>query len=116
MCNLMFEEKQQQHTKWFLDGDLKLRQQDLGDGRTGIWVSVHKLDASFTMIMYDFIDWCLEMDIKLKIDMSWNKRRGFVIENKDLVLFRSEIKRFIDIYNLAPSEDEDKFSDDEWYS
>lgn len=112
----MFEERQQQHTKWFIDGNLKLRQQDLGDGRIGIWVSVHNLNASFTMIIYDFIDWCLEMDINLEVDTSWNKHSGFVIESKDLVLLRSEIKRFIDIYNLTPSEDEDKFSDDEWYS
>lgn len=113
--NFMFEERQQ-HTKWFIDGNLKLRQQDLGDGRIGIWVSVHNLNASFTMIIYDFIDWCLEIDINLEVDTSWNKRSGFVIESKDLVLLRSEIKRFIDIYNLTPSEDEDKFSDDEWYS
>ncbi|SCY38520.1 hypothetical protein [Lysinibacillus fusiformis] len=112
----MFEERQQQHTKWFIDGNLKLRQQDLGDGRIGIWVSILNLNASFTMIIYDFIDWCLEMDINLEVDTSWNKHRGFVIESKDLVLLSSEIKRFIDIYNLTPSEDEDKFSDDEWYS
>ncbi|MFI2130888.1 hypothetical protein ACH434_12540 [Lysinibacillus fusiformis] len=112
----MFEERQQQHTKWFIDGNLKLRQQDLGDGRIGIWVSVHNLNASFTMIIYDFIDCCLEIDINLEVDTSWNKRSGFVIESKDQVLLRSEIKRFIDIYNLTPSEDEDQFSDDEWYS
>ncbi|MGD2197843.1 hypothetical protein [Lysinibacillus fusiformis] len=112
----MFEEKQQQHTKWFLDEDLKLRQQDLGDGRIGIWVSVHKCNVCFTMIMYDFIEWCRELDINLEVDMSWNNHRGFVIESKDLVLLRSEIKRFIDINNIKPSEDDEKFSDDEWYS
>ena len=112
----MFEEKQHQHNKWFLDGDLKLRQQDFGDGRAGIWVSVHKYNVCFTMIMYDFIEWCREMDINLEVDMSWNNHRGFVVERKDLVLLRSEIKRFIDINNLKPSEDDEKFSDDEWYS
>ncbi|EPC8417901.1 hypothetical protein EXW45_15585 [Bacillus wiedmannii] len=107
----MFEEKQQQHTKWFLDGDLKLRQQNLRDGRIGIWVSVHKFNVCFTMIMYDFIEWCRELDINLEVDMSWNNHRG-----KDLVLLRSEIKSFIDIYNLKPNQDDEKFSEDEWYS
>jgi len=112
----MFEEKRHQHIKWFIDGDLKLRQQDFGNGRMGIWVSFHKFNACFTMIMYDFIDWCQEMDINIEVDVSWNNHRGFVIDSKDLVLLRSEIKRFIDINNLKPSEDDEEFSDDEWYS
>ncbi|URJ44362.1 hypothetical protein MF628_004076 [Paenibacillus polymyxa] len=112
----MFEEKQHQNTKWFLSGDLKLRQQDLGGGRVGVWVSIHKFNICFTMIMYDFIEWCREMDIDLEVNMSWNNHRGFMIENKDQTLFRSEIKRFININNLKPSEDDEKFSDDEWYS
>lgn len=112
----MFEEKQNQHTKWFLNGDLKLRQQDLEDGKIGIWVSIHKFNVCFTMIMYDFIDWCQELDINIQVDMSWNNHRGFVIESKDQVLVRSEIKRFIDINNIKPSKDDETFSDDEWYS
>ncbi|MGG2073201.1 hypothetical protein AB1J28_07620 [Lysinibacillus irui] len=112
----MFEEKQQQHTKWFLDGDLKLRQQDLGDERIGIWVSVHKFNICFTMIMYDFIDWCRELDINLEVDFSLNNHRGFVIESKDLVLLKSEIKIFINTNNIKPSEGGEKFSDDVWYS
>lgn len=112
----MFEEKQLQHTKWFLSGDLKLRQHDFGDGRVGIWISIRKFNICFTMVMYDFIEWCRELGINLEVDMSWNNHRGFVIESKDQVLVRSEIKRFIDINNLKPSEDDEEFSEDEWYS
>ncbi|WP_268625037.1 hypothetical protein [Paenibacillus alvei] len=112
----MFEEKQHQNVNWFLSGDLKLRQQDFGDGRMGIWVSIHEFNVCFTMIMYDFIEWCRELDIDLEVDMRWNNNRGFVIESKDQALVRSEIKRFIDVNNLKPSEDDEKFSKDEWYS
>lgn len=112
----MLEEKQNQHTKWFLSGDLKLRQQDFGDGRIGVWVSIHKFNVCFTMIMYDFVEWCRELDINLEVDRRWNNHRGFVIKSKDQVLVRAEIKRFIDINNLKLSEDDEKFSEDEWYS
>lgn len=114
----MFEEKQHQHqhTKWFLDGDLKLRQQDFGDGRIGIWVSLHNINVCFTMLMFDFIEWYQEMDINLEVDKGWNDHRDFVVGSKDLVLFRSEIKRFINVNNLKPGEDDEKFSEDEWYS
>lgn len=32
----MLEEKHHLNTKWYLSGDIKIRQQDLGDGRIGI--------------------------------------------------------------------------------
>ncbi len=112
----MFEEKQQQHTKCFVNKALRVRQQDFVDGKIGIWVSVHKFNVCFTMMMYDFIEWCRELDINIEVDMSWHNHRGFVIESKDLPLLRSEIKRFIDLNNIKPSEDDEKFSDDEWYS
>ncbi|OXM14100.1 hypothetical protein [Paenibacillus herberti] len=112
----MFEEKQYQNTTWFISGDLKLRQQDFGDGRIGVWVSFHKFNVCFTMIMYDFIEWCREMDIDLEVGMSWNNHRGFMIENKDQALVRAEITRFININSLKPSEEDEEFSDDEWYS
>ncbi|AVK84477.1 hypothetical protein C3943_13300 [Lysinibacillus sp. B2A1] len=112
----MFKEKHHQHTEWFLNGDLKLRQQDLGDGRVGIWVAIYKFNVCFTMVMYDFIEWCRGLDINIEVDSNWNNHRGFVIESKDQVLVRSEIKNFIDINQLKPSEDDEKFSDDEWYS
>ena len=41
---------------------------------------------------------------------------GFVIEDEDLELLLTEIKRFIDYYNIKPNEDNEKFSDSEWYS
>lgn len=112
----MIEEKQHQHTKWFASGDLKLRQKDLEDGRVGVWVALNKSNMCFAMIMYDFIEWCREMDIDVEVDMSWNDHRGFVIESKDEALIRSEIARFISINNLKPDENDEKFSDDEWYS
>ena len=112
----MIEEKQHLNTKWYLDGELKIRQQDFGDGRIGIWVSIQKFNVCFTMIMYDFIEWCEELDIDIEVNMSWNNNRGFVIKNKDQLLVISEIKRFIEINNIEPSEDDDRFSDDEWYS
>ncbi|HEY2495004.1 MAG TPA: hypothetical protein VGI33_19105 [Paenibacillus sp.] len=112
----MVEEKQHQNTKWFVSGGLKLRQKYLEGGRIGVWVSLDKFNICFAMIMYDFIEWCREMDIDLEVDMSWNSHRGFVIESKDQVLIRSEIKRFININNLKPNENDEKFSDDEWYS
>ncbi|WP_338554587.1 hypothetical protein [Paenibacillus sp. KS-LC4] len=108
--------RKHQHTKWFLSGDLKLRQRDFGDGRVGSWISIQEFNICFTMVMYDFIEWCRELDINLEVDMSWNNHRGFVIESKDQVLVRSEIKRFIDINNLKLSDDDEKFSEDEWYS
>ena len=52
---LMIEEKHHLNTKWYLSGDLKIRQQDLGDGRIGIWVSFQEFNVCFTMIMYHFI-------------------------------------------------------------
>lgn len=112
----MIEEKQHLNTKWYLDGELKIRQQDFGDGRIGIWVSIQKFNVCFTMIMYDFIEWCEELDIDIEVNMSWDNNRGFVIKNKDQLLVISEIKRFIEINNIEPSEDDDRFSDDEWYS
>lgn len=112
----MLEEKHHLNTKWYLSGDLKIRQQDLGDGRIGIWVSIQKFNVYFTMIMYDFIDWCKELDIDLELDLIWKNHRGFVINSKDQVIVLSEIKRFIDINNIEPSEDDEEFSDEVWYS
>ncbi|OKP88797.1 hypothetical protein A3842_05010 [Paenibacillus sp. P3E] len=112
----MFEEKHYQNTKWFLSGDLKLRQQDFADGRIGVWVSIRKFNVCFTMIMYDFIEWCRDLDIVLEVDMTWNNHRGFLIESKDQALVRSEIKRFIYIRNIEPSNADEEFLDDEWYS
>jgi hypothetical protein len=66
--------------------------------------------------MYDFIEWCKDLNIDLEIDSSWNNHRGFVIENKDQVLIRFEVERFISIYNIKPNEDDEKFMNDEWYS
>ena len=107
----MIEEKQHLNTKWYLDGELKIRQQDFGDGRIGIWVSIQKFNVCFTMIMYDFIEWCEELDIDIEVNMSWNNNRGFVIKNKDQLLVISEIKRFIEINNIEPSEDDNSFWD-----
>lgn len=39
----------------------------------------------------------------------------FVIESKDQELVQTEIKRFIDMYNLKPSKEFEKFSDGECY-
>jgi hypothetical protein len=112
----MKEEKQLLNTKWYLSGDLKIRQQDFGDGRIGIWVSIQNFNVCFTMLMHDFFEWCQELDIDIEVNISWNNHRGFVIKSKDQLLFITEVKRFIDINNIEPSEDDDQFSDKEWYS
>ncbi|WP_342560585.1 hypothetical protein NSQ95_07315 [Psychrobacillus sp. FSL W7-1457] len=112
----MIEEKHHLNTKWYLSGDLKICQQDLGDGRIGIWVSIQKFNVCFTMIMYDFIEWCKVLDIDLEFNLIWKNHRGFVINSKDQVIVLSEIKRFIDINNIEPSEADEEFSDEMWYS
>ena len=112
----MFEVKKQSHTKWFLDGDLKFQLQVLEHGKIGVWVSFQNFNICLTMLMYDFIDWCRDVNIIIEIDNSWNNHMGFVIEEGDLELLLIEIKRFIDYYNIKPNEDNEKFSDSEWYS
>jgi hypothetical protein len=52
------------------------------------------------MIMYDFIDWYREVNINIEVDKSWNNHMGFVLEDEDLELSLTEIKRFIDDYNI----------------
>lgn len=56
------------------------------------------------------------LNIDLEFDLTWKNHRGFVINSKDQVIVLSEIKRFIDINNIEPSEANEEFSDEEWYS
>ncbi|WP_028593229.1 hypothetical protein [Paenibacillus assamensis] len=112
----MLVEKQQENMKWFVSGDLKLRQKDLEDERTIIWVSLDTFNICLTMLMYDFVDWCKDMDIDVEVDMSWNSHRGFIVGSKEKSVIRSEIKSFINLNQLKSSENDDRFSDREWYS
>ena len=52
------------------------------------------------------------LPIQVSNDVKIHNRKG--IGNLELLL--TEIKRFIDYYNLKPDEDDEKFSDSEWYS
>uniref|UniRef100_A0A4Y8PVA3 Uncharacterized protein n=1 Tax=Paenibacillus athensensis TaxID=1967502 RepID=A0A4Y8PVA3_9BACL len=104
-------------TTWFAEGEIHFRQTVCGEEKTLIWVSSAKSNVGFTMIMYDFIEWCRrEMNLNIEVDMSWNHHRGFAVSNSDWPLVRSEMIRFIHLHNIQASENDDIFSDGEWYS
>ncbi|MBO1580117.1 hypothetical protein [Bacillus sp. XF8] len=113
----MIEEKKNQNIRWYVDNNLRIRIQEISDGKAGLWVTLDKRNICFTMIMYDFMDWCeREISINLEVDKSWNNHRGFIIESSDQVIVISEIKRFITEFNIKPNENADQFLDAEWYA
>lgn len=113
----MIVEKKNDTTSWYLDNNLRIRLQNLGDEKIGVWISIQKINPYITMIANDFIDWC-EREIYINIYgcSNWNNHKGFLIDSKDKAIFRQEIKRFIDEFDIHASEHEDKYADAEWYS
>lgn len=113
----MIEEKKNNGNIWFADNDLKIKLRNINEFEWLFLVSINDKNVCFAMLMRDFINWCAnEVGISVTPDRSWSNRRGFKTTETNLEILTQEIKRFVEEYNVTPSEQAEDFLEEEWYS
>jgi len=114
----MINEKRIGNIRWLSEDNLKIRIAELSDRKSAIWITIDNSNIVFSMIMWDFVDWC-EREVNLKIEFKknlWKNQECFIVEKKDELILLGETRFFIKEMNFTPSERNYVFSDDEWYS
>ncbi|MCP4133724.1 MAG: hypothetical protein GY754_22335 [bacterium] len=102
--------------RWIDRGDLKFRIKKINDEQSIVWTTKLGFDVNFTIMIYEFFEYCSnEFSIDIRGDNSWSLK-GFIIRNDDIALVLGQIGYYVDEWNIEPDEEDERISEEEWYS
>lgn len=102
--------------QWISRDDFKIRIKR-GADTSSVWISSSGVNLCIPLMMHDFLEHCNEfLSLNIGIDSSWNSHKGFQVKSDDVEIFLDETIKFINEWDIEPSENAKKISEEEWFS
>jgi hypothetical protein len=102
--------------EWTSRGEIKFRIERIFTDEASVWISHSSVNLYIPLVMHDFMEHCDSVGLNIEVDLSWKGKKGFKVKGNDINSFLDEVAKFIDEWDISPSENVQKISDEEWFS